>query len=114
LPSQSRSLQPFFKRDRGQLFLEVVAKNAAPLLFNLRAATLGTLHLALSMLGKSQNCGEFLFTGFTEIFVLGHRTSSAPRFSPEWYVPSLVYFRLWTRFLSPRFAFVADGLAGLV
>jgi hypothetical protein len=45
-----------------------------PLLFDLRATTVGALDLALLMFGKSQNCGEFLATRCTEIFVLGHGT----------------------------------------
>jgi hypothetical protein len=43
-----------------------------PLLFNLGTPAFGTLDLARFIFGEGQNGGEFLFTGFTEILVLGH------------------------------------------
>ena len=73
LPSQSARCNRF-QAGLGSTLFRSRCEERRPLLFNLRTAALGTLDLALFMFGKSQNCGEFLCTGLTEILVLGHRT----------------------------------------
>ena len=45
-----------------------------PLLFDFRTAALGALHLALVVFGKSQNGGEFLAAGRTEVLIMRHGT----------------------------------------
>ena len=81
LPSQSRSLRPFFKRDWGQLFLEVVAKNAAHCCSTFALPHLGHLTLLSSCSVRVKTVENFFSQDLQRYSYWGMAPSSAPRFS---------------------------------
>ena len=80
--SAVRLLQPFFKQDCGQLFLEVVAKNAAHCCSTFVLPHLGHLTLLSSCSARVKMVENFLPQDVQRYSYWGMAPSSAPRFFP--------------------------------
>src|ERR1700719_2670257 len=83
LPSRSRSLQPFFRRDWSQLFLEVVAKNSAHYCSTFAPPHLRHLTLLSSCSVRVKTAENLFSQDLQRYSYWGMAPSSAPRFSRE-------------------------------